>query len=132
MSKSKTQIPNKFIACVTVINFAFFIFFLSAIPDLKSSFDTTIDIIFRKIVHATEFGILAYLIYILFSNYRISLKKSIFYALIFALIYALTDEYHQSFVPGREMSLIDFLIDSTGIIMVSVLLRFKIKNRKIK
>ncbi|MDI1321017.1 MAG: VanZ family protein, partial [bacterium] len=35
-------------------------------------------------------------------------------ALLLAAVYAATDEFHQSFVPGRTASLGDVLIDITG------------------
>lgn len=40
--------------------------------------------------------------------------KALWLAWIFAVIYALTDELHQTFVPGRHGSLLDVLIDATG------------------
>jgi len=33
---------------------------------------------------------------------------------VFALLYAVTDEWHQSFVPGREASWLDLLADGIG------------------
>jgi len=33
---------------------------------------------------------------------------------LFCLLYGLTDEYHQSFIPGRETSLGDLVADGTG------------------
>ena len=35
-------------------------------------------------------------------------------ALMLCVIYALTDEGHQAFVPGRTASLYDVALDSTG------------------
>ncbi len=32
-----------------------------------------------------------------------------------ALLYALSDEYHQTFVPGRHGSLVDVMIDAAGV-----------------
>jgi VanZ family protein len=107
-------ISKKYYSLITVIGFAFFIFFLSTVPDLKSGLDSTLDIILRKIAHATEFGILNYLIFLALANFKLSAKKSLLFALILAFLYAASDEFHQSFVPGREMAGIDFLVDATG------------------
>ena len=42
-------------------------------------------------------------------------KKRGWWAWIFAVIYAVTDEFHQSFVPGRHPSAFDvILFDATG------------------
>lgn len=38
-----------------------------------------------------------------------------------ALLYALSDEYHQTFVPGRNGSLIDVAIDGIGVLGVILL-----------
>jgi len=35
-------------------------------------------------------------------------------ALLLVVLYAATDEFHQLFVPNRQASVIDVLIDSTG------------------
>jgi VanZ family protein len=128
---TKIKIPKTVVAWLLVVSFAFFIFFLSAIPDLKSSLDEVLDIILRKIAHATEFGLLAYLIFSALEIHKINYKKAIFLASIFALLYALSDEYHQSFVPGREMALVDFLIDATGVLMAFFLLLFSKKRKNL-
>ncbi len=35
----------------------------------------------------------------------------------FSLAYAASDEVHQSFVPGRDMSIMDWLVDAIGILI---------------
>ena len=50
-------------------------------------------------------------------------------ALFISLFYALSDEVHQLFVPGRYCSLGDFFIDSSGIILACVLYLITIKIR---
>ncbi|MBL7155498.1 MAG: VanZ family protein, partial [Candidatus Portnoybacteria bacterium] len=45
-------------------------------------------------------------------------KKILFLAVILAIGYALADEYHQSFILGRNASLRDVLIDSSGVLLV--------------
>ena len=62
-------------------------------------------------------------------------KRAIF-ALIFCMLYAITDEFHQKFIPGRSAELRDVLIDTSGamlgiLLTIAVtLLTRKIKNRK--
>jgi len=64
----------------------------------------------RKLGHFTEYAILAWLIY------RPLREQTRGAWLAFALtaLYGASDEWHQSFVPGREMLLGDWLIDSAG------------------
>ena len=58
---------------------------------------------------------------LLVKNRRINMKGrgwkvtlGILLILIFVLIYAISDEVHQYFVPGRAMALRDVLIDFSG------------------
>lgn len=43
-----------------------------------------------------------------------SQKKSFILAFLISLVYAVSDEYHQSLVPGREPRIRDVVIDSIG------------------
>jgi VanZ family protein len=83
------------------------IFYFSSLPSLRISEENITDLVFRKIAHITEFFVLYLLAFNVMRN-----KK---YALIFSLIYAVSDEYHQTFVQGREGCVRDVLIDSIGI-----------------
>jgi VanZ family protein len=89
------------------------IFFLSAQPDLNSGLGT-IDLIGRKIVHATEYGLLTFLWW--------RALKSIPAAAAIAIAYACTDEFHQHFVHGRHASPLDVLIDATGVALASAII----------
>jgi hypothetical protein len=82
------------------------IYFLSAQPDLNSGLGA-IDLIGRKLIHATEFGLL-------FLLWLRALGRSM-PAIAIALAYAATDEYHQTFVHGRHGSPVDWAIDSFGV-----------------
>jgi len=41
-------------------------------------------------------------------------NKALFISIFLAVLYGLSDEFHQSFVPGRECSLLDLLADFLG------------------
>jgi VanZ family protein len=56
-------------------------------------------------------------------------KKNIPWILIIGCLYALSDEFHQSFVPGRTSELGDIIADCLGICM-AVLLYWKIIDKK--
>jgi VanZ family protein len=101
-----------------LILWAGLIFYFSSLPDLKSSFPDIWDFILRKAAHILEFAILAILMLRIGLRKERARRKSQIYllVLVFAILYAISDEYHQSFVAGREMALRDVLIDSLGII----------------
>ncbi|MEA2098470.1 MAG: VanZ family protein [Patescibacteria group bacterium] len=105
------------------------IYYFSAIPNLKSDFPNQWDFILRKIAHMVEYGILtAFLFMAYLKSNKFTIKKSISFAIIFALTYTFTDEYHQTFVFGRQGSLNDVFIDSLGIFFVAFLIYRKAKK----
>lgn len=71
---------------------------------------STLSIIIRKLAHYTEYLILG----ILVMNLNNNKSKSIYLSIIICLLYAISDEFHQSFVPGRSCQLYDIAIDSLG------------------
>jgi len=75
-----------------------------------------IHFITRKIAHFTEYAILGFLAARAFrTSPRPAIHQRWFLiCLILIVIYALLDEYHQSFVPSRTASLGDSLIDMAG------------------
>jgi len=62
----------------------------------------------RKAAHFTEYGILFWLLI------RGPMEGRPYAALMLCVVYALLDEGHQAFVPGRTASLYDVALDSTG------------------
>lgn len=90
------------------------IFFLSAQPSLDSGLGT-LDTVLRKCAHMVEFGLLALL------WWRALGRPGP--AVAIALAYAISDEWHQSFVEGRHGSPVDVLIDATGIALAIGLAR---------
>jgi VanZ family protein len=97
------------------------IYYLSSIPELKSSLPNQWDFVSRKIAHMTEYGILTFLFFRAVAI-NLSFKRSIAYAALFSITYALTDEYHQLFVFGRSGNLTDVFIDTLGIFFATFLI----------
>ncbi len=100
----------------------FLIFYLSSQPDLKVS-EGIWDLILRKIGHITEYFILVILVSraIFGSIFEIN-KKSLIIAAFFSFLFAISDEYHQTFTHGRQGAPIDVGIDSIGIILAGIFL----------
>ncbi len=68
---------------------------------------------FDKVLHTCAYMGLAFLSYI--SINKSGIKKYVFIAaFLFAGIYGISDEIHQSFVPGRDASLGDLVADFSG------------------
>jgi len=88
------------------------IFYFSSIPNLKIT-EGLSDLILRKIAHFSVYFILNFLLFrsIIQTNKS---NKTIFYSTLFSILYAISDEIHQYFVPTRNFSFVDILIDSAG------------------
>jgi VanZ family protein len=67
------------------------------------------DLIGRKVVHAGAYGLLWFLWWRALGYRRAALAAAV------TIGYAVTDEYHQSFVAGRHGTPVDVLIDAAGI-----------------
>ena len=87
-----------------------------------------LSFIIRKLAHLTEYLILGLLVYNLIKQYN----KKWYISLIICILYAISDEIHQGFTPGRNPQIFDVFIDNIGSIMGISLLRFIIKSKKIK
>jgi VanZ family protein len=90
-----------------IVVWAALIFALSSIPSLGTGLGTW-DTILRKCAHVTEYAVLAFLL-------RRALSTP--WAFAAAVGYAVTDEFHQTFVRGRHGAPRDVLIDSIGIVI---------------
>jgi VanZ family protein len=84
----------------------------------------TIHFLIRKLAHGSEYAIFGLLLYHSFEPRHPEgwNARSAFGAVLVAGLYSLTDEYHQSFVPGRTASLVDCGIDTAGALFGMVLL----------
>ncbi|MGK2932634.1 MAG: VanZ family protein [Solirubrobacterales bacterium] len=95
------------------------IYFLSAQPDLSTGFGFW-DLVLRKLAHAGVFGLLTLL---WFYALRPVTPRALVTAAAIAFLFAISDEYHQTFVDGRHGSPIDVGIDSIGIAASLLLVR---------
>jgi hypothetical protein len=72
------------------------------------------DFAVKKIAHVTIYGILAILIYRALVAGGTSKKRAIFWAIILATFYGVSDEFHQYFTQGRESRARDVIFDGIG------------------
>ena len=77
--------------------------------------------------HLTEYACFALLLSRALKAYnlKLSYNKRILWVCVIAIIYAMSDEFHQSFVPGRDSSLFDLFIDAIGSLTGSLLYRWQ-------
>ena len=105
-------------AWLPVVAWAGLIFTLSSIPDLGTGLGGW-DLVLRKLAHAAEFAVLGLLL--------VRALRRPLLAFWLGTVYAVTDELHQSFVPGRVGSPLDVAIDAAGVAVgVAVAMRLKL------
>ena len=97
------------------------------------------DVVLRKFTHFSGYlvgGVLLYFMYFYLNklvNYKLKYIK--LYSVVTGSIYAMTDELHQHFVPGRSGEIKDVVLDTSGVIMGVVIVCaviMVIKSLKIK
>lgn len=97
------------------------IYFLSAQPELSSGLGL-IDLIGRKILHAASYGLLCFLWWRALVS-AAAPRLALALALCVAIAYAISDEYHQTFVAGRSGAASDVAIDAVGAVAAAVAVR---------
>ncbi|MBE9472094.1 MAG: VanZ family protein [Chloroflexi bacterium] len=107
------------------------IFVLSAQPDLPHAAGRWLDLLLKKAGHAAVYGVLAWL-------YRRTLRRHIPTGTVLravsiglAVAYAASDEYHQTFVPGRNGNLVDVAVDGVGACGAMLLARWREGRREL-
>lgn len=81
--------------------------------ELNQYFGELATFVIRKTAHFSEYLILFLFAYNV-SRFYFTTKKARLYSIIFVFLYASTDEFHQYFIPGRNMAFKDVLIDTSG------------------
>ena len=113
------------LVCITI-------FLFSNQPGVEST-KLASNLFVRKLGHFSEYAILGFFAFAYFSNIfqtgreKIQLETSFFISFLFCFSYAVSDEFHQTFVIGRDGNFMDVLIDSGGVlfgIMISYILLF--------
>lgn len=87
--------------------------------------------IIRKIAHFSIYTLVGLLLMGLLSTYKIKENWRIMLSVLLGVIYAISDEIHQGFTPGRSPRIADVYIDTLGVILgiLFILLFIKIYER---
>jgi VanZ family protein len=78
----------------------------------------TAEVVLRKLAHVAEYLVLTLLL--LRAVRRSGVAAALPIALVAALLYAISDEWHQSFVPERTATPRDVAIDAIGIALAAL------------
>lgn len=71
---------------------------------------------FDKIAHGTAYAVLAFCLSLWWNQAKWLKKKWLWFVVTLAIasLYGVSDEFHQSFVPGRCMDVFDWVADTIG------------------
>jgi hypothetical protein len=107
---------------------ALIIFYLSTLPSNVAEKIGPTFCLKPTIYHFFIFFLLAFFLSIYFLRGKPSRINYIYIVILISLFYAITDEIHQFFVPGRHASIIDILIDFAGVLAGSGLYLWRMKK----
>lgn len=101
------------------------IFYISSIPGSAGGGKFPL---IPPIYHFSVFFLFSFFLFFSIKGKKETKPRHAIFALFLSLIYAISDEFHQSFVPMRSPSLEDIFIDLTGIsfsILISIFISKK-------
>jgi VanZ family protein len=106
--------------------------FLNSIGlNLDSTFGELSSLVVRKTAHFMEYFILYMLMYNVVSE-EFKPRKAFVICITGVFLYACTDEFHQTFVPGRAGRFSDVIIDTLGGLSAAALIGYRYKIRRDK
>ena len=112
-------------AWLPVVAWAVVIFLFSSISTGSASRIYWQDFIIKKTAHVAEYGLLSLLIYRAFRLNGMERRKAVRWAIAMSVSYGISDEFHQSFTPGREPAIRDVIFDTIGAVLsITVLLKW--------
>lgn len=98
-------------------------------PDVSSGSLEAAHFIVRKSAHFAEYAVLAALWYGVIARHDgCPPARAAMYAVTISILYAATDEYHQSFVHNRGPKLTDVIIDSAGAATAAAMMYYRHKK----
>jgi len=133
MNKLNKDVPiiHRFLFSLPAVVIALIIFLLSnsphpELPRIGLEWEDKVAHILAYFV----FG-LSVLMFVLTNSNKSDFKFVAIITILIGSIYGLTDEFHQYFVPGRDVEFFDWVADVIGIVL-SLLLIKSIKNKIVK
>jgi VanZ family protein len=81
------------------------------------------DFVIKKIAHLFEYGLLFFSLQRALNWNKLFDQKKYLYVFLWVLLYAMSDELHQSFTPGRHAKIDDVGFDMLGAFLVFIRLK---------
>jgi VanZ family protein len=109
------------------------IFVLSSIPDLSGpDLKFKLQDKFYHFIFYAVFGVLIGRAFFFQTGFQQLKNNFLIFGIIFGSLYAMSDELHQHFVPGRTMSPWDALADVAGVIFGILIFAWWVKHKNLR
>ena len=89
-----------------------------------------VNFVIRKFAHIAEYAILTYLWFRSLWTKPGRFVPCVWWSMLLSILYAMSDEWHQTFVPSREGIWTDVVWDAIGIAMMSLVLWYAKRTGK--
>ena len=109
------------------------IFYFSSRFRVSATGKFLFDFIIFKTLHLVEYAILYFLLFRAFfsiNKQKLTTNNKFIFPLLISILYAVSDEFHQTLVPTREGKIRDVFIDSLGILLMYIYIMKNIKQVK--
>jgi VanZ family protein len=116
----RSNLYQELIYGVPVLAYAGMIFLLSSVPKFPELLPSFFG--FDKLVHFSEYYLFGCLIlrWLLAERSRFVNRHAVFLTILIGTLYGISDEWQQSFVPGRDASFWDALFDGLAVVTAAV------------
>jgi len=106
------------VSWMVVVAYALAIFYLSSVPFLEQPFGLPASM--SLVEHLFEYFWFGFFVSVAFKSKKV---EGVLPAFLLSAFYGLTDEFHQFFVPGRDVSVLDFTSNAVGCLLGVLLAR---------
>jgi VanZ family protein len=107
------------------------IFYLSSQPSLPQAPGELLDAVLKKLSHAVVYVVLFLLLLRAWRRSALA-HRALQAALLTTAAYAISDELHQAFVPGRKANWYDVLIDVSLPLLLCLLWRDRLRKGSVR
>jgi hypothetical protein len=125
----RTRRANQIVRWAAVVAWMGLIFFLSAQPRLPRVMPLGLPQIQDVVGHFIVYAVLAVLLW--WALRGAGMRRPLLWALAVTVLYSLTDEFHQSFVPNRHPDVFDLATDLAGAVTALLIARWLGARRRL-
>lgn len=105
-------------------------FFVDLISKIIKIDQELLSLMIRKAAHMSEYAFLALTVFYGLYQNKFNQKLLLPISLLISFLYACSDEFHQLFIAGRSGQFIDVLIDTSGALIMIMIIYWWLRKKK--